>query len=919
MRHTRNAHSRLRNRTFVARIVLAIATLVALVVGPAAARAQSAESTIQAAQYVLLLDDSESMRGNDPNRLTIFSARSMLALFDDRDEVGVVRLNAPSEREALAPIQPMRDVRSRLEAELGNDAKLAKYAGQSTPCSEALDAVRKQLNAARRKGTRQVLLYLTDGACSGGNFAIDPFLSGLESAKDNEFSFYVLKFKSRSVGNKKAPENFTPTLADLATRTGGITDDVTQDATGILAPFARALSRAQGFDALEITPTEPTIQAHAAAKRVRLLAIAEGEGKPLEIAFRGEAPSLLGEARAGTHQYETEKAYRYVALDYRPTISKVEVTVKNSGANWKLIAIPEYRLTLATTVRAGLCADAGESVQSVEVGHAACVETRLLNDSGQPVDAASLGGRVELAVGYVAPRKPLENLPLTPSSTRLAGTLETKDLERGYHVFHPTASIRFGSGSPFVLRGAAYTLNATSAAMNASITTWDAGSFVPGDSRTTDFTLSGNFESSEGTFKVSRPADFPACAKLTLSGVEEGGPIKLSDGQKYTLTLRIEPLCSLKSFARELRASVLLSAKGLPSVEIPLTAKLDAQLELPESITIDADRRSPVAVTVPIRGNHRGELVFNATLGAGASGWPTDDLTLGFAAASVDGTAPSDALASTASLSVAQDGTTKAGPRLWSRATACCGEGSFKTTLTLQVPGVDGESKTLPVVVRVGTGSWWDCHGVWVIRGVIVFGALVVFWMFRNVFKNSHFIKFYRDSRKKNVIQGLLPMRRDEDGLFPPKPLPPKWIPRMQMWLACGGLSTAFGRSHYLETMMVKAMDPDPSLKMLKCPLELVRQPLLPTKEAKAPLPKLPNDTGIFLKARIGGKARTYLRMPQGEPMITLKFRTGDEDYEAIEPDMTASEEQYVTISNLQEMPKMNGKKPARPETTISF
>ena len=268
-----------------------VALVVSGIASPHSARAQEvAEGQTLPAQYVLLLDDSRSMRDakSDPDRLAVFAARSMLALLEDKDEVSLYRLNRSIDRKpsdaaqaSMDPPQRLGEVRQRLEDALANDKPFAEYGGDATPCSAAFKVIADGLNEAHKRApnARQVLIYLTDGVCENGAgtadvFDGDGFLKRIDSAAQQRFLFYVLRFRGRG---------FTQGLTALADKTHGATFEVTSDATGILGPFARALSQAQGFDALEVTPQNPTIAAHSSARRIRLLAVAEGEGPPLEI------------------------------------------------------------------------------------------------------------------------------------------------------------------------------------------------------------------------------------------------------------------------------------------------------------------------------------------------------------------------------------------------------------------------------------------------------------------------------------------------------------------------------------------------------------------------------------------------------------------------------------------------------------
>src|SRR5690606_21452105 len=138
-------------------------------------------------QYGFVVDDSGSMSraisgegpAADPDRLAVFSVRSTLSMLDDVDEATAVRLNAADDGEAIEAIAPLRENRNALENKLSLSAKLAQYAGHSTPCADSLAQVKDALNAAYRPNVAQVVLFMTDGACNGTKFSGDAFLKGL--------------------------------------------------------------------------------------------------------------------------------------------------------------------------------------------------------------------------------------------------------------------------------------------------------------------------------------------------------------------------------------------------------------------------------------------------------------------------------------------------------------------------------------------------------------------------------------------------------------------------------------------------------------------------------------------------------------------------------------------------------------------
>jgi Mg-chelatase subunit ChlD len=256
---------------------MVLPALLAVLPAPVRAQAEAREASTRAAQFVLVIDDSRSMDKTDPNRLAVFAAQALFSMLDDRDEVSIVRLNGPVQGETPPPIEPLATNREAMQRLLGG--RIAAYGGNNTTCRSALQATQRLLNQAYRPNVAQVVLFLTDGACTpAATERPDPaaFLGGLRSHEEDLFQFYLLRF----VGLDVSPE-----LGALARQTGGDTIEVgSTDPTAILHAFATALSRSQGYEAALLTPEDPEIAAHRGAKRVRLLAVARGQSPPLGLA-----------------------------------------------------------------------------------------------------------------------------------------------------------------------------------------------------------------------------------------------------------------------------------------------------------------------------------------------------------------------------------------------------------------------------------------------------------------------------------------------------------------------------------------------------------------------------------------------------------------------------------------------------------
>src|SRR5699024_7983135 len=103
----------------------------------------------------------------DPDRLAVFAARPVLSMLDDVDEATIVRLNGVLDREPVMPVAPLSQNRQALEKSLALDGTMAKYNGPNTPCTRSFAQVKDALNQAHRPNVAQVMIFLTDGACTG--------------------------------------------------------------------------------------------------------------------------------------------------------------------------------------------------------------------------------------------------------------------------------------------------------------------------------------------------------------------------------------------------------------------------------------------------------------------------------------------------------------------------------------------------------------------------------------------------------------------------------------------------------------------------------------------------------------------------------------------------------------------------------
>lgn len=744
----------------------------------AAGPAELTSPSARGAQFVFVIDDSKSMRERtggyaaaDPDRLAVFAIESLLAMLDPGDEASVVRLNAAREGAPLPPLAPLTpDHRARLVALLADDQPLASYAGSYTPCRSALAATGELLERAYRQNVAQVVIFLSDGDCTpkeNGEELPDAaaFLAGLRSHQEELFRLYLLRFRGRP---------YTPELERLATLSGGQAIEFGgDDPTAMLEPFADALTRSQGYEAELLAPGRDELAAHRGARRVRLLAIAPGAGDPLSFAiadFRGQSPRLLGETRSGVHNYPPDgRTYRWAALDYSPIDSPVTVRVAGA-ADWKVIAVPEYRLRVEMEIRAGPCDQPGPPLRhATEAGSTVCAVVQLVNEQGRPVERGAAGGEVEAAVLYRRGGEPTTSLPADPAGDLAEFHLQRTGLDRGDHSFTPQVTLRLpGRTEPATFAGRAHGLQATSIRITVTPAAVDFGELRPGESsRPIAVTLDGNFSPAPARLEAAPRNGLPSCVTFTAGGEAEGVPLQVAPGQSVTVVAHAAPYCGLvgidERYEPVLRLALEGGSSGLTPAppQIAASVRLVYRIELPRPVTVSLTAGEDAEVAVALAGNHPHPFALEALLEEPEerSGWPGDDLELTFAAG--DGERGATATAGALTFDPAVPGSPL---RLRVRSHRCCPTGSYDTELALlpapgaAYSGAPPEPIRVPVHVEVAGAGFWTCRGstiAWALA--LLLALLLAVYVFLMV-RNSRFLD------RDRLADALVPLRWEGHG-----------------------------------------------------------------------------------------------------------------------------------------------------------
>lgn len=118
----------------------------------------------QALDVVLVLDNSGSMKRNDPARLTATAVERFISRQDSDTRVGIVLF--ASQPRLLVPLTPVTDASHPL---FRDAMQQLNYSGRWTETAEAVERALYELRVNGRKDASKALLLMTDGIIDTGN------------------------------------------------------------------------------------------------------------------------------------------------------------------------------------------------------------------------------------------------------------------------------------------------------------------------------------------------------------------------------------------------------------------------------------------------------------------------------------------------------------------------------------------------------------------------------------------------------------------------------------------------------------------------------------------------------------------------------------------------------------------------------
>ena len=348
---------------------------------PSAARAETW------GQYLVVIDDSGSMDGTDPDRLAVLASLALAAGLGDADQVMLVGLNelANGERDGLMFRSP-RELLADRDAAEGERAltgaridRLALH-GAGTPCKLALARAKDLLNSVAPSGAPQTLLMLTDGAC--GQPTIEPaatWLAGLTSHTEGRFRFVLL---TKTSGGERVDAN----LAEYARATGWTDDpNISFDSRSLLRAFAAVLSFSRGlrYDDGGRIGLE---RSFAGVSEVRVLAVSTDGHAPISLArvLDGEPEQALAGGPTFKHS-----SYGWSLRVAKSGASSQPFSVRSPDPGVEVLVIPSYG-ALAIEAIVGPCEGERPPLpwtreRAVRSGQPACAWARLIGDRGETI------------------------------------------------------------------------------------------------------------------------------------------------------------------------------------------------------------------------------------------------------------------------------------------------------------------------------------------------------------------------------------------------------------------------------------------------------------------------------------------------------------------------------------------------------
>jgi Mg-chelatase subunit ChlD len=382
---------------------------------PAHAPAQAPRGS-RARRTIIVVDDSGSMRKNDPTRLAEAAARLYLELQRPGDQLGLLAFSGPSK--LLVPLGPAEAVGSSFRSRL---AQLSR-GGAITDVGRALDEALVALGPGSPQYEDTVLL-LTDGQVDLGPRRVTELPAELRRITDST----ALAYKKRHVAIHAvafSPEADRELLSRLAALTRG-EFRFTADAHRLHAAFSELFITATGAETLPLE--RGAFLMDESVKGTSLVLSKSAKGESTKLIGPDEEALQPGEARPGV-TWSTSPGYDLVRLE-RPEPGEWRVE-EPEGASGAMAIVDHSSLQIVVEI----------TPERSTVDDAVTIAAELIEEGQRLSSFARLKSMVlEARVSSPSGKAQLVKLaPVPGKAGRFEAQLEQQ--EPGYHAVVLTVS-----------------------------------------------------------------------------------------------------------------------------------------------------------------------------------------------------------------------------------------------------------------------------------------------------------------------------------------------------------------------------------------------------------------------------------------------------------------------------------------------
>ena len=775
--------------------------------------AQARES--DGTQYLFIIDDSGSMGREyttasgeknipaDPNRLAIFAARSMLMMLSPEDELAIIRLNGgvdqeQDKRKPAIPQDPMiRFIKLESKKEIQSQFKmpwlqnpLGAYAGKDTPCNSALKRAQQVLNRGYSDKKKQVVFFLTDGSCEVKDTPqklapAQDWLSKVNSYQDNNLKFFLLTFEGR---------DFSKELKDYTVNADGLeigrwVEVSASNPIQIIKPFSDALAFANGVAPIVLEPGKQSIPAHPAAASVRLLSVSKDLDNEI-ISFNLKEGSQSGSNLKSVtnpkkikHQWNASKnkftyfdlqkkaesgdKFKASAIRYTPEKWVVWAEAIHATDDWRLIAIPEYHLSMKTEILQGKCetagAGAGMAGQRPRKGEDACIFVSIYNHTGKNVTKELSETFPELKVEMKSELKLKEGssgksqrVPFKITKNKKHFAYNQKFSELGDYRLTPSVQLLSDGLQVF---GETYTFSTFEVNITPTPKELDFGSVGLKAQKESTVTLSGEFKKTNVVYQLQSSSKLN-CIDITIDGVKSNGSFSVAPKQALNIEFTTKELCGDKSINEEVTGDLILIFPNDDYFQgrqktIQWKTQLSTSIGTPKDIllTIPAGEERSIDLSKSVKniwGQTNGELEISI-LPQLVGTWP-EQLQIGRLNPGEDGgilrTEDHQIVSMSKMLFNPQGTETLPQNNYLITSHLCCQGGEYKAQLLYRPNGSKSAQVIQNLTVIIEPKTWFECNWPWIKLTILFFGFVGLLVFIYNIWTKSFFINTSRLNEK---------------------------------------------------------------------------------------------------------------------------------------------------------------------------